>query len=285
MPLMPSSSLAVASGPLDPHIPISPAPASTAMAVPGPGDGPTPFPPQAQAVAARTQNANLRDARARDVDTGRPPCYRSPTHTAALGLDPGASIPEPRGAPMPDRVLSPHQVLVAPREPLVGGGPAEEYERRVHELFRTGCRYLILDLRDVPAIDSAGVRALVRSHTTAQRLDGQFTIIAPQPDVRRVLELSRLDSVFHIRESLDEARLPAWRHSDVRLVLFGAALCAALLWASASFPLLPSSLRPSWVFVREFGKFVAAGMIGLLVTGVQRRFQDKPMTQAIEHAQ
>jgi len=186
---------------------------------------------------------------------------------------------------MPDRVLSPHQVLVAPREPLVGGGPAEEYERRVHELFRTGCRYLILDLRDVPAIDSAGVRALVRSHTTAQRLDGQFTIIAPQPDVRRVLELSRLDSVFHIRESLDEARLPAWRHSDVRLVLFGAALCAALLWASASFPLLPSSLRPSWVFVREFGKFVAAGMIGLLVTGVQRRFQDKPMTQAIEHAQ
>jgi anti-anti-sigma factor len=186
---------------------------------------------------------------------------------------------------MPDRALSPHQVLVAPREPLVAGGPAEEYERRVHELFRTGCRYLIADLRAVSAIDSAGVRALVRSHTTAQRLDGQFTIVAPQPEVRQVLELSRLDSVFHIRESLEEARLSAWRHSDLRLVLFGAILCAALWWASASFPLLPSALRPSWVFARELGTFIAAGMIGLLVTGVQRRLQDKPMTQAIEHAQ
>ncbi len=186
---------------------------------------------------------------------------------------------------MPDRALSPHQVLVAPREPLVAGGPAEEYERRVHELFRTGCRHLIADLRGVSSIDSAGIRALVRSHTTAQRIDGQFTIVAPQPDVRHVLALSRLDSVFHIRESLEEARVPAWRQRDVHLILGGAALCAALWWASASFPGLPASLRPWSVFVRDMGKFVAAGLIGLLVTAVQRRFQDKPMTQAMEHAE
>jgi anti-anti-sigma factor len=184
---------------------------------------------------------------------------------------------------MPDRA-SPHQVLVAPREPLVAGGPAEEYERQVHELFRTGCRHLIADLRGVSAIDSAGVRALVRSHTTAQRIGGQFTIVAPQSSVREMLALSRLDSVFHIRESLEETRVPAWRQRDVRLILGGAALCAALWWASASFPGLPAPLRPS-VFVRDMGKFVAAGLVGLLVTAVQRRFQDKPMTQAMEHAE
>src|SRR6266542_1505015 len=287
MPLMPSSSLAVASGPEDPHIPISPAPASTAMPVPPPpgGDGPTPLLPHAHAALARTHDTSLRKARPKDIDTGRPPCYRSPTHTAALGLDPRDSIPEGGGAPMPDRALSPHQVLVAPREPLVAGGPAEEYERRVHELFRTGCRHLIADLRGVSSIDSAGIRALVRSHTTAQRIDGQFTIVAPQPDVRHVLALSRLDSVFHIRESLEEARVPAWRQRDVHLILGGAALCAALWWARASFPGLPASLRPWSVFVRDMGKFVAAGLIGLLVTAVQRRFQDKPMTQAMEHAE
>jgi anti-anti-sigma factor len=186
---------------------------------------------------------------------------------------------------MPDRALSPQQVLVAPREPLVGGGPAEAYERRVNELFRSGFRHLIADLRGVAMIDSAGVRALVRSHTTAQRMDGRFTIVAPQPDVRRVLELSRLDSVFHIRESLDEARVPAWRERNLPLVLLGAALCGALWWASAAFPFLPPSLRPSSPFLRELGKFAAAGMIGLLVTAVQRRFHEKPMSQAIEHAQ
>jgi anti-anti-sigma factor len=186
---------------------------------------------------------------------------------------------------MPDRALSPQQVLIAPRDPLVAGGTAEEYERRANELFRSGCRYLIADLRGVAAIDSAGVRALVRSHTTAQRIDGRFTIVAPQPDVRRVLELSRLDSVFDIRESLEEARIPAWRERDVGLVVAAVALCGVLWWASASFPLLPSSLRPSSVYLRDFGKFITAGLIGLLVTAVQRRFQDKPMTQAMEHAQ
>jgi len=186
---------------------------------------------------------------------------------------------------MSDRALSPQQVLVAPREPLVAGGTAEEYERRVHELFRSGCRYLIADLRGVSAIDSAGIRALVRSHTTAQRIDGRFTIIAPQPDVHRMLELSRLDSVFDIRDSVEAARIPAWREPGVSLVIFAAALCGVLWWASASFPLLPAALRPSSIYLRDVGKFVAAGLIGLLVTSVQRRFQDKPMTQAMEHAQ
>src|SRR6478735_3931552 len=105
---MPSSSLAVASGPEEPHIPMSPAPAS-----------PAGLPPQAQASAVATDDTILHDARPRDIDTGRPPCYRSPAVTATLNGDPGASIPEARGAPMPDRALSPQQVLVAPREPLV----------------------------------------------------------------------------------------------------------------------------------------------------------------------
>jgi hypothetical protein len=100
-----------------------------------------------------------------------------------------------------------------------------------------------------------------------------------------VLALSRLDSVFHIRESLDEARIPAWRQTDVRLVAAGVAVCGALWWASVSFPLLPASLRPASPFVRDLAKFVAAGMIGLLVTAVQRRFHEKTMAQAMEHAQ
>lgn len=196
---------------------------------------------------------------------------------------------------------SPQQVLVAPREPLVAGGPAEDYERRVHDLFRTGCRHLIADLRGVSAIDSAGVRALVRSHTTAQRVGGTFTLVAPQPDVRTVLELSRLDSVFAIRDSLNEARVPPWRYANVRLALLGSALCIALWWAGATWyapspagtfdnTLSPVSqpaaaARASIWFARELAKLVAAGLIGLLVTAVQRRFHDKPMTQAMEHAQ
>ena len=199
---------------------------------------------------------------------------------------------------MPDRA-SRRQVLVAPRELLVAGGPAEDYERLVHDLFRGGCRHLIADLRAVSGIDSTGVRALVRSHTTAQRLGGTFTLVAPPPRVREVLQLSHLESVFEIRESLEEARVPRWPMSDVRLVVLGSALCIALWWAGARWSAPPVGGTPggallasgqmsgssaSWIVV-NMAKLIAAGLIGLLITAVQRRFHDKPMTQTLEHAQ
>jgi len=200
---------------------------------------------------------------------------------------------------MPDRP-SRRQVLVAPQEMLVVGGPAEEYERLVQDLFRSGCRHLIADLRAVTGIDSAGVRALVRSHTSAQRLGGTFTLVAPQPRVRQVLQLSHLESVFDIRESLAQVPTRRRRMASVRLVTFGAALCLALWWAGAREALpagdastgavlpQPIASAPAAQALRageEFLKLVAAGLIGLLVTAVQRRFLEKPMPQAMQHAQ
>jgi anti-anti-sigma factor len=189
---------------------------------------------------------------------------------------------------MADRV-SPRQVLVAPQEPLVAGGAAEAYERRVHDLFSAGCRHLIADLRGVAGIDSAGVRALVRSHTTAQRVGGVFILVAPPPRVLEVLRASRLESVFLIRDSLEQAKVPGERFSRFRLIAFGIGLCTALWFAGARpanpvFGLSPSTRPTLWIAV-ELTKLVAAGLIGLLVTAVQRRFHDKPMTQSMEHAQ
>ena len=197
---------------------------------------------------------------------------------------------------MPERT-SRRQVMVAPQEPLVAGGAAEDYERRVHDLFASGCRHLIADLRASDGIDSAGIRALVRSHTTAQRVGGTFTIVGARPNVLDVLRLSRLDDVFRIRDTVEEGRVPRWEWSNVRLVVLGAALCAALWWGgvrwsvpngSSENPILgfgPRRASPGvWVFV-ELAKLIAAGAIGLLVTSVQRRFHDKPLTQAMEHAQ
>jgi anti-anti-sigma factor len=200
---------------------------------------------------------------------------------------------------MPDRP-SRRQVLVAPQEMLVVGGPAEEYERLVQDLLRSGCRHLIADLRAVTGIDSTGVRALVRGHTSAQRLGGTFTLVAPQPLVRQVLQLSHLESVFDIRESLDEVPTRRWPMASIRLVVFGAALCLVLWWAGAR-EALPAGVAPIGADTQQpFGsapvahtmraglellKLVAAGLIGLLVTAVQRRFHEKPMPQAMQHAQ
>ncbi len=181
---------------------------------------------------------------------------------------------------MPDRP-SRRQVLVAPEQMLVVGGPAEEYERLVQDLFRSGCRHLIADLRAVTGIDSAGVRALVRSHTSAQRLGGTFTLVAPQPRVRQVLQLSHLESVFDIRDSLDQVPTRRWRMASLRRGVFGAALCLALWWAGAreampaggaptatQQPLASPPAAQALRFGFELVKLIAAGLIGLLVTTV-----------------
>lgn len=189
---------------------------------------------------------------------------------------------------MPNRP-SRRQVVMAPQEMLVVGGPAEEYERLVQDLFRSGCRHLIADLRAVTGIDSAGVRALVRSHTSAQRLGGTFTLVAPQPRVRQVLQLSHLESVFDIRESIDQVPTRRGRIASLRLVALGAALCVALWWAGAREGVAdggaPSEIAHALRAGQELLKLVAAGLIGLLVTAVQRRFLEKPMPQAMQHAQ
>ena len=102
------------------------------------------------------------------------------------------------------------RLLLSPREPLLAGGPAEAFESQLRQLVRSGHKHLVVDLAGVTAIDSAGLRALVRGHTSAQRAGGSLRLAAAQPAVRKVLDLSHLASVFESYDSVDAARLAAW---------------------------------------------------------------------------
>lgn len=124
--------------------------------------------------------------------------------------------------------------MLSPREDLVAGGPAEEFEQRVQALFRHGHRHIVADLAEVGIIDSAGVRALVRAHSTGKRLSGSFRLADVPPRVMDVIKLSRLDSVLECFTSLDEAttRPLPWRTLGLVLsiVLLAAALVTLDTW-------------------------------------------------------
>lgn len=65
----------------------------------------------------------------------------------------------------------------------------------------------VLDLKDVKFIDSSGLGAIVASMKQMPkgiRLD----LATLQPDVARVLRLTRMDKVFVIHEALDTAVVP-----------------------------------------------------------------------------
>ena len=56
-----------------------------------------------------------------------------------------------------------------------------------------------VDLSGVEYIDSSGVATLVEGLRSARDHEKQFVLVAPSPEVMKVLELARLDRVFEVK--------------------------------------------------------------------------------------
>jgi anti-anti-sigma factor len=203
-------------------------------------------------------------------------------------------MPSPHSAPGSRLVLS-------PQEPLVTGGPAVELERRIQELFRQGYRHVVVDLRAVPSADSAGIRALVRGHTSAQRLNRRFTLIGPNARVMELLNLSLLDRVLEIKDTIADARAQDLRWDRV-LTIAGVVVISLVLVGSGMFwpgigTGVPGASDPSGPFgpqppadlshpLFELAKLVAAALIGMLVTVVHRQYRsDRTANPSLDQAQ
>jgi anti-anti-sigma factor len=189
--------------------------------------------------------------------------------------------------------------VLSPQEPLVAGGAAEALELELQQTFRRGQPDVIVDLASVTSIDSAGIRALVRAHTTAQRLGGSLRLAAVPAAVQRVLEASRLASIFETYSSVDAARLATWPWHTIRVLLAGAVLCTLLVWIGMRWPLelagvdisgsplgtdaASSSPVHRHPFV-ELSKLIAAALVGALVTAIHKPVsRDRP--RSLEQAQ
>jgi anti-sigma B factor antagonist len=105
---------------------------------------------------------------------------------------------------IPEQIIG-DRVLLTPKEPLVTGGAAEEYEQHVQELFKAGRLHVVTDLENVAHLDSSGVRSLIRGHITAQRVGGTYRIAGVNPRNQRLLHITRLDTIFSIFESVEDA--------------------------------------------------------------------------------
>jgi len=65
---------------------------------------------------------------------------------------------------------------------------------------------IILDLSEVGYIDSSGVGTIVELKRKTARHKSKVILVALQPRVRSLFEITRLDAFFDIVETLDEAR-------------------------------------------------------------------------------
>ncbi len=198
-------------------------------------------------------------------------------------------------SPKPGKV---DRLVLSPQEPLTTGGPAEELERRIQETFKAGYEHVVIDLRGVPNADSGGIRALVRGHTSAQRLNRRFTLVSPNPRVRDLLELSLLTRVLEVVDSLGEAKARTIPWDRVWTGVAVAMVGLALVGVGVTFPALgldgplattgpltnqgpvpPVTSHFSHPLF-ELAKLIAAAVIGMLVTIVHRQYRAPAERQA-----
>ena len=66
-------------------------------------------------------------------------------------------------------------------------------------------RNVLVDLSAVTYIDSSGVASLVEALQASRKKGTQFALAAASEPARRVLELARLDRVFTMHDTVEDA--------------------------------------------------------------------------------
>jgi anti-sigma B factor antagonist len=68
----------------------------------------------------------------------------------------------------------------------------------VQRLLGEGSREFVINLSDVPYVDSFGLGQLITIWTSIQRAGGKMTLLWPTPQVLKLFELTKLNTVFTI---------------------------------------------------------------------------------------
>jgi anti-anti-sigma factor len=89
--------------------------------------------------------------------------------------------------------------------PIITGLEAEFLEERVGLIFREETKYLVLVVSGVSRVDSGGLGLLVRLLMRARQAGGDLKLASPPPFVARLLEMTRLSTLFAIFSSETEA--------------------------------------------------------------------------------
>ncbi len=76
---------------------------------------------------------------------------------------------------------------------------------KISSVVRDGPKRLLLDLSEVPYVDSAGLGELVRTYTAVNRNGGQLKLLGLAKRIKDLFALTKLLTVFEIFETEQEA--------------------------------------------------------------------------------
>jgi anti-sigma B factor antagonist len=92
---------------------------------------------------------------------------------------------------------------------------AESLKCALKRIIDSGSVYVVVDLADVPFIDSAGLSALVFGLKLARRAGGDVMLAGVQPQTLTVLSLTMLDKVFTVYATQEAALASLATHAAI----------------------------------------------------------------------
>lgn len=85
----------------------------------------------------------------------------------------------------------------------INAANAEEFQRQLTKTVASEPHAVLIDMKQVESLDSAGLMALVSALSLAQSLKRRFSLCGIAPSIRIIFELTQLDRAFEIFESRD----------------------------------------------------------------------------------
>ncbi|HLH54940.1 MAG TPA: STAS domain-containing protein [Verrucomicrobiae bacterium] len=83
----------------------------------------------------------------------------------------------------------------------LGEANAKAFRDWVRGALKKGHRNIEVDLSQTTFVDSSGLGALIALQKTAVSRKGKLLLLNPQPAVRQIIQLTRLDNFFEIVNS------------------------------------------------------------------------------------
>jgi anti-sigma B factor antagonist len=96
-------------------------------------------------------------------------------------------------------------MVVMVREERLDAHNSDELKAEMSRLFESGTKNLVVDLKEVRFIDSSGLGVLVSGFKNASTHQGSIKLCSLQTQVKSMFELTRLQRVFDIYQTIDEA--------------------------------------------------------------------------------
>ena len=84
-----------------------------------------------------------------------------------------------------------------------------QFRTEIEQQLQNGNNKLIIDLKNVPLLDSTALGVIIVTLQVLQRSGGKLVLLKPQKAVSSVLEVTRLSSILEVYET-EEAALNAF---------------------------------------------------------------------------